>query len=170
MVGDVGNMKYSYDSYFSVNFKLPIILCTAATVFFATQLLPKIIDLIHTRKVTVSVIPQLLLPMALVIWFLVVGGGPLWRGGYHLLYEKESEAVSVTGAVSCISACPSTHGMKYRTDKGTSFGYEIKINDISYIIMDSAGIVKGDIVELMVLPRSNLILEVQSINQNCDDP
>ena len=163
-------MKYSYDSYFSVNFKLPIILCIAATVFFATQLLPKILVLIHTRKVTMSAIPQLLLPMALVIWFLVIGGGPLWRGGYHLLYEKESDAVSVTGAVSRISAISSMYGMKYRTDKGTSFGYEITVNDVSYIIMDSAGIEKGDIVELSVLPRSNLILEVQSINQNCDDP
>ena len=88
---------------------------------------------------------------------------PLLRGGIYLLFETEKEAIRITGEIEDTFEIPFFGGMKYDVDQNNGYGEGIVIDGTKYYLMTYGDYKEGDVVTIKVLPKSKLILEMESV-------
>lgn len=99
------------------------------------------------------------------ILLLTVGCSSVWNGGWRVLLEKPSEAITLQGEIQTIEALDSTWGVKFSTDWGTHFGCFITIDGESYFAMYEGDLCAGDAVEFTFLPESRYVLSIVSVEE-----
>ena len=60
---------------------------------------------------------------------------PLARGGVHMLYEKEKDAVEIVGEIEYTLELPSLGGNKYGVEQNHRYGEGIVIDGTKYYLM-----------------------------------
>lgn len=105
--------------------------------------------------------------LVLVLFLLVVGSGPLFIGGFHLIYEREDDAEVYQGTIEKIEEYPTiiANSSKYTTEYGTTFGNRLTIDGQIYNIVTSGEFEVGDEVFIRFLPNSRYILEITEIEE-----
>lgn len=96
--------------------------------------------------------------------FLLLVTAPLARG-LPLLSQEESDAVTARGVITALT--PADGGMRpmrFHTDYGICFGWELTIQGQTYLIPTAGDLAPGDEVIFSYLPRSRCILECAAVS------
>ena len=161
---DRGNIiTYDYDVYFRQNCIVPLCLALFCLIFFISFLVSILKEggkPAPPLKKAISYIPFILIPLCLMIINLF----PLFRGGIHLLYEKETDQIQVSGKIEETMEIDSYTGAKYDTENNHGNGEIIVVNGEKYYLTTYGDFGVGDDVVLNVLPRSGFVLEMQRAN------
>lgn len=99
--------------------------------------------------------------IAIVLFLLSINLVPLFRGGIHLLYEKETDQIQVTGTIEKTMGIDFFTGAKYDTENNNGNGEIIVVNGKKYYLMTYGDFGVGDDVVLDVLPRSGFVLKME---------
>jgi hypothetical protein len=107
-------------------------------------------------------IAKMIIGLAVILFLMMVQIIPLSRGGIYLLFEKENDAIEITGEIENTFEIPSVGGMKYNVKQNHGSGEGIVIEGTKYYLMTYGDFREGDIVTIKVLPKSKLVLELSS--------
>ncbi len=162
-------MQFSYDIYFKDDcileccvFLFSLVAGIAAVVSIIKEFRTK-----HFRSIQYVLIEILkdIMIVGIVANMLAVSFIPLMRGGIHLLYEKERDAVEITGEIEEVYDLPFYGGGKYYDENHVHRGYGkvLVIDGTKYYFM-YGDFNKGDTVSIKVLPKSKKILEIELAN------
>ncbi len=105
-------------------------------------------------------ITKVILGLAVILFLMMTQIIPLSRGGIYLLFEKENEAIEITGEIENTFEIPFIGGMKYDVKQNHGQGEGIVIEGTKYYLMQYGDYREGDIVTIKVLPKSKLVLEL----------
>ena len=88
----------------------------------------------------------------------------LLRGGIHLIYENQTDAVSMSGYVEDIDEIAPVVGSKYDAEQNNGRGVSIVVDGVKYHLMEYGDLEIGDYVVFDVLPKSKFILKLEKQN------
>lgn len=132
-------------------------LCVVLAVLLLRVVIGFAVDLVRRRMTAEGGFRIAFCLVGLVV-LLAVGCSSVWNGGWRLLLEEPSEAVSVQGEIGAIETLGSRDGVKFTTEWGTQFGCYITVGGERYFAMYEGDLAVGDTVELTCLPRSRYVL------------
>ena len=80
------------------------------------------------------------------------------RGGVHLLFERETNKVQITGVIERTGEIDYYSGAKYGIEQNHGSGETITIDGIEYFLVTYGELKEGDRVIAEVLPKSRFVL------------
>ena len=159
-------MQFSYDTYYYQD----CILHCCALLFSSLVGVAAVKEIIkkyrtkHFRRTQYLILEILkdIMIVGIIANLITVSLIPLMRGAIHLLYEKEKDAVEITGEIEEVYALPFYGGGKYYDENNIHQGYGkvMVIDETKYHFM-YGDFGEGDVVSIKVLPKSKKILEIK---------
>ena len=148
---------FDYSEYYLKNFSLSILILS----FVLFVLILSAIGWYRERKKPMKwhKVLRIVLFYAVILVFFTDAGAHLFRGGFWLPFEKETDAVEVTGVIEKTSD-PFIHRGDYPYRNNECGGY-VYIHGVRYHVMTYADLQVGDEVTLLVLPKSRFVLEIR---------
>ena len=113
-----------------------------------------------TYERSIGTILKYILALVVIFFLMWIQIIPLSRGGFYLLFEKENEAIEITGTIESTFEISSLGGMKYDVEQNNGNGEGIIVDGTKYYLMTYGDLKEGDMVTIKVLPKSKLILEL----------
>lgn len=149
-------MTFSFSSYLIYTLLLPlaVLVITFPVVIKAVKFL---IEVIRDRDFADNW--QAIIVAALAVVFCTVPQVYYVSQSYPLITERASDAVEVSGTVESVTA-PSKRIPGLRT--GSNQGADIVIDGEEYFAMGAAGLETGDEVTILVMPKSKMVLEIET--------
>ena len=157
-------MQFNYETYRVDNCFIPmgfLLFTIIALIIFIVGYVRYFGDRTSDNR-SIKEIAKMILGFVVILFLMLVEIIPLSRGGIYLLFEKENEAIVITGEIEDTFKIPSIGGMKYDVDQNHGNGEGIVIEGTKYYLMTYGDFKKGDTVTIKVLPKSKLILELSS--------
>ncbi len=156
------SMIFPYERYFSAAFAVPL----AGTIFISVVLILSVGSMIKKilRKDQIFVqVYGIVMVSCLCAFFLWKDISTLASGGIYLSFERETDAVSLTGKIERIELLD-----EYKYPKLRVYGdpYEevcgvcLTIDGNSYMAISAGKLEAGDRVEMVYLPKSSYVLEI----------
>ncbi len=156
-------MQFDYEIYRLDNCVYPVFFLMfsiiALTVFIVGYVRYFRSEVSHRSYVEIA---KMIIGLAVILFLMMVQIIPLSRGGIYLLFEKENDAIEITGEIENTFEIPSVGGMKYNVKQNHGSGEGIVIEGTKYYLMTYGDFREGDIVTIKVLPKSKLVLELSS--------
>ena len=157
-------MEYDYSVYYRQNCILPILFssfCLILLTVFVVSVCKKLsahepLDILQSVLILVTFLLLTTLNLT-----------PLFRGGFWLLFEKENDAVTITGTVEETDEIRFA-GAKYGVENNNGFGETLVVDGVKYYLMTYGDTEVGDTVTLKVLPRSRIVLGLYGSDQNSE--
>lgn len=158
--------QFDYDVYFRQNCVVPICL-----MLFSGLLLVLLILSVCRHKKTFLLRDWIgsLLTAAIMAVLMTINVVPLIRGGFCLLWEKESAQVQITGTVEETVEIPFMTGQKYDVKNNNGSGEAIIVDGQKYYLTGYFDVRPGDRVSLYVLPQSGFVLQMEVVRDNRGD-
>ena len=152
------SMTFDYNVYHRQNCIVPLILLAFVIVWIILIVIPLL-----KKKKNGSGNTKIrdFLFILFAIPFLIINSIPLMRGGIHLLYEKESVKIQVSGVIEKTEETEHFIRLKYDVENNQGYGEAIVVNGIKYYLMTYGDFSEGDQVDLDVLPRSRFVLKIE---------
>lgn len=162
-------MTFEYLQYYSSCFSTPI--------FMAFLSFPSLIGVVfkiikfkkaEDKPKEATIIFTMLLSSLI---FAVTGIGVLMYGGYHILYEREYDAVEMNGYIEELERIdnpifPNIRQLEY--DYEETNGVKYIINGKKCTAMRQGDFKEGDYVFVRYLPKSSYVLYIEHITQDDD--
>lgn len=156
-------MTYSYEVYYRQNCIVPLVFILFAFV----ALIFTVFSIVKSRaQFTGKNILKNCITLGVLLFLITINGIRLVRGGVHLLWEKPHHAVRVSGEIERIIEMDSFTGGKYGTANNNGRGEGIVVNNKTYYLTTCGDYQVGDSVNLLVLPRSRFVLEMDGQGAN----
>ena len=156
-------MQCNYETYFRQNCVIPtllILFCIILIVIFIF----KAVSNIHYKSIKTYEILKLAFFLLIFVFLISVNIPPLARGGIHLFFEKEKDAIAIEGQIEDTFELSWFGGSKYGVEQNHGNGEGIIINGTKYYLMTYGDLKKGNSVSIKILPKSKLILEIVPID------
>ena len=155
-------MIYDYNTYYIHDCVSPL----AFVVLFAVVVIKIVLSLLKqcANLSLWEVIKRNSIPTFFVVLFaflICINSLHLLRGGIWLFWEKESQAVQITGVVDDIIEIDVLTGSRYDVDENSGLGMAIVNNEKKYYVTTSGDLKTGDSVILKILPKSCFVLSVE---------
>lgn len=155
-------MSFDYGVYFRQNCIVPLLLL----LFFAVLLIRVGYRLVLrlSKNFCLGALKEnslTLVLLAVLILFITISAVPLLRGGIYLLFEKESDAVEMSGVIERTVEIDGITGGKYGTENNNGRGEALIVNGAKYYLTTYGDLKVGDSVVMSVLPRSRFVLNIQ---------
>lgn len=153
-------MVFRYFDYLTNALLFPgfVLIFTLSAIFLSLK--PEVKAYFTTGEIDWQHLKQKLLLNAILIIAIVVLIIILTNGGFQMIADRPSEAVTVTGTIEQIEARNSFQGMKFWSDYGESYGVELTINGETCIAMAQGDLQIGDCVTATYLPNSGFVLSI----------
>ena len=166
------NIEFDFNGYYQQNFLIPmswIILLSSAFIYGVFYVIREIACTKVSFKSYMIKNPRIFFAFIAILLMIPLRGIVLANGGIHLLYEKASDCIVVTGKIEDFYHLSNIEGCKYidANEVHHNFGERIIVNGTKYYLQ--YGELKvGDDVTMKVLPKSKLVLEL-TITDRQDD-
>ena len=156
-------MTFEFSEYLNVDLIWPLFVM-AFNLFVITVTVCSMVRAAKKDELDRSMIIPGTIGLIVICILLAICAGPLFNGGFHLIYEREDDAVSACGTIEKIGDYPALFGnsSKYTTEYGTTFGNRLVINGKTFQIVTSGELKVGDEVKFRYLPNSGYILEIEN--------
>ena len=148
-------MQFDYEVYYWDNGLFPIII-----LLFAVLVIIIVIHSLRKDGIPKNGLLKLLLFFIIVTLCISVNIIPLARGGIFLIFEKEDDAVYITGKIEDVFELSFFGSMKYNVEQNHGYGEGLMVNGMKYYLMTYGDYKEGDMVTIKVLPKSKLVLEL----------
>lgn len=157
-------IQFDYDAYLISNCLVPLFFLIFVLIAF-TILIVGYVRYFRdgTSDKSLDVILKMILGFVVLLFLMSTKIMLLSRGGIYLLFEKENDAIEITGEIESTFELPFNGGMrlsKYGIRQNDGCGEGIIIDGIKYHIMTYGDYKEGDMVTIKVLPKSKLVLEL----------
>ena len=162
-------MEYSYDVYYINCFETPF--CT--TLFFGVLFI--LVNILFVRsiignKATSDLLFRYIIVTLILVVCLSVSIGQLAHGGWHLVSEKESDAVQISGEIQSIHELDKFSfpyigsDDRYYKNSGPN-GVMVTVNGVKCTTIEKGDFEVGDRVTITYLPRSGYVLSIEKLGQ-----
>lgn len=160
-------MIYDYNMYYRQNCLVPLFII----VFCSPGLIIAVVSFIkNCRSHSVEGVLKAAF-VASIFLFLIIGNViPLVRGGIYLLFEKENDAIQLSGQIEKTIELAHYGGGRYgSTENNHGYGEAIVVNGETYYLTTYYDFKVGDNVVIDVLPRSRIVLRLELQGMNAGD-
>lgn len=159
-VPTITTMTFPFKDYrrivlFETGLCILLVIITLRTILSAVmKLLCRKLKLAEGLQTTLSVFTFVLL--------LTISCSSVWNGGWQVLLEKNSDAITLQGEIQSVEVLESTRGVKFSTEWGTHFGCYITIDGEEYFAMYEGDLAEGDVINILYLPKSRYVLSISA--------
>ncbi len=159
-------MKYDYGVYFRQNCIIPLLILLFLAFIFA-RCSYNLIARITLSSFMESLKKNAKTGILLLVCFLLIciNAIILLRGGIYLLFEKEADAVEISGVIEHTVEIDGITGGKYGVKNNYGRGEALIIDGKKYYLTTYGDLKVGDRVVMLVLPKSKFVLEIKKATQ-----
>lgn len=149
-------MQFKYQEYFRVTFILPIVVIIGMLAILISASYWYWIKKAFLKNILFNAIKYSLCVLITIVC-IVPNCEYLTNGGAYLLVENETNATTGKGVIEGIRE-PSVRFPEFKSHH--KYGADITINGQIFFVITAGDIQEGDVVEILYLPRSGFILEI----------
>ena len=151
-------MYFDYSVYYRQDCLIPLLLMLFLFLWFGAG----IISFIKGRRTTgVTNYTKLIVLLAIFFGLFSINAIHISRGGYYLLFEKETDQIQIDGIIENMLETDFYTGAKYDVENNKGSGEAIIVNGEKYYLMTYGNFKSGDHVLLSVLPQSHFVLKIE---------
>lgn len=147
-------MDFSYNDYWDVTFLIPATVFASAVILFCVFS----VRFFTAKGKTTKKIFGYVFCLCIVVFISFSEIKFLSNGGFYLLKEKESDAVSCSGTIESVCE-PSEYIPGFKISH--NYGADIIINGERYFAVTCGEFEEGDYVTIKYLPSSHFILSIR---------
>ena len=156
-------MSFTYFDYLINNLMMPVFAIAFILVPLFTLITSTLKYYAKNKTFDTAHLPVKILFCVALIALLVIMSGVLRMGGLHLITERPSHAVTITGTIEDVDILSSFEGPKYSTGGEASYGGRFTVNGIQCLSMAKGDFELGDTVSITYMPKSSFVLNMEHI-------
>ena len=154
-------MYFEYSQYVGGCLILPLLVSLSALGMLIGAI-GHFVTVIRRQKLSFDKILNLALAVLVCGFFLCMNLGRLCYGGIHLLYERETQAITFTGEISEMKELDRYSFPELKNDYGygETNGVELTIGNVKCAAVTAGQFEVGDEVTITYLPQSGYVLSI----------
>lgn len=156
-------MSFTYFDYLINNLMMPVFAIAFILVPLFTLITSTLKYYAKNKTFDTTHLPVKILFCVALIALLVIMSGVLRLGGLHLITERPSHAVTITGTIEDVDILSSFEGPKYSTGSEASYGVRFTVNGVQCLSMAKGDFELGDTVSITYMPKSSFVLNMEHI-------
>lgn len=150
-------MTFEYNAYLRSNTIIPICILLAIVILTTWEIIGTSVKLNQKKADKYKGLRSFIMCMGICLCFMPMNVQTLFNGGIHLVYERESDAVTQTFVIEKIYE-PSEEYPNFKHDH--KYGADITMDGEIYFAVEAGDFKPGDTVTVTYLPKSKVILSI----------